>query len=1103
LGAGGASTGGATSSTDGGRTVVEKLRERLDKLSLEAGIPTGASPVGAPGKWLPGRPCPLDAGRCAERLQIEGVELAFPFWPLPPQLQVAERVVHACTNGGIALLDAPTGTGKSIALLTAAIAWQRKAFQEHGSAPQIIYGVRTHAQLAQMVGELKKMPYRPRMAVIGSREQLCINSEVKASASRQRVSLNLMCRQAARRATHQGPPSARGGFGASDGCACEPYAQLGGLGHARRVFEGCAAPGKLWDVEDLVQVSASSGSLGGCPYYTSHVLAGSADVVICPHNYILDPAVSQCKSHHREHWSLKDRIVIIDEAHNLEQGCRDAGSVEASLSELRQAAAALAALAARHPSLRVRTRGVELSCLDLVTELQRLPMQLATALEALAAGAPSAGRAQGQGPGGAGGIGELLEGVDKVWGLPGHPAAGEFLGHAGLSAKDILSKGTEDLLVELTDRLLRVQATGQESAIATSSSTSGSSSAAQATQGPAAVAEDAALLGVLGRLQELVTKLRLAALHPDAYVLGVKAGGATGPSFAAWLMSPGVIFDTFATQARTVVLASGTLAPMAALSSELAPSTAYVARAQAMGPLEAAHVVAPAQVLVATLARFPGSGRTLIGTYDSWKRADFLEELGNTVAGLVQAIPGGVLCFFPSYAVLEGCEKAWRAASPSGQPPIWAAFQQSKGAVVVEPRGSADLPRTRAAFVNAVRAGRGALCLAVYRGKMSEGLSFDDDLCRGVLCLGVPYPQTRDPIVVAKRRWNDAARSRGARRMLTGEHWYELQAFRAVNQALGRCIRHRFDHGALVLLDARWASQGERSRGLRRHLARWLQPLVEEWPPVATQESPSAAAAGGAATTAWGGIGARLCDFFGRAPQVAEAMRAQEEGAGGARGVERETQAPPQLPAGASVLTRELLAAVAPAPMARRDIAGGLGLRWGVAPPAVSTAAAREAGPNTAPKRLRVGGDSQSSAGEPMLPFQATPSQATLAPGSHQPLQRLPPQHWRAFAFAGDSHSSGSGGAGGCGGGRGVGGGSGVVGVAHDVVWLEAALQGERARASALEEELRRREMMCAEMAAKLAALRGQGGSPSAFAATAVAAAAAAAPTPARAGWRG
>ena len=119
---------------------------------------------------------------CKHNLDLLGHELALPFPFLEPQIAVAERVLRACEQGSIALLQSPTGTGKSIALLTAALAWQRLTFAQKGAAPQIIYGVRTHAQAKQMVSELRKMPYRPRMSIIGSREQLCINDEVKTDA---------------------------------------------------------------------------------------------------------------------------------------------------------------------------------------------------------------------------------------------------------------------------------------------------------------------------------------------------------------------------------------------------------------------------------------------------------------------------------------------------------------------------------------------------------------------------------------------------------------------------------------------------------------------------------------------------------------------------------------------------------------------------------------------------------------------------------------------------------------------------------------------------------------------------------------------------------
>ena len=50
--------------------------------------------------------------------------------------------------------------------------------------------------------------------------------------------------------------------------------------------------------------------------------------------------------------------------------------------------------------------------------------------------------------------------------------------------------------------------------------------------------------------------------------LALQGGGRTtakDTSLSVWLMSPGVIFDTFAAKAHATILASGTLAPLGAL----------------------------------------------------------------------------------------------------------------------------------------------------------------------------------------------------------------------------------------------------------------------------------------------------------------------------------------------------------------------------------------------------------------------------------------------------------------------------------------------------------------------------------------------------------
>lgn len=66
--------------------------------------------------------------------------------------------------------------------------------------------------------------------------------------------------------------------------------------------------------------------------------------------------------------------------------------------------------------------------------------------------------------------------------------------------------------------------------------------------------------------------------------------------------------------------------------------------------------------------------------------------------------------------------------------------------------------------------------------------------------------------------------------MMNGSDWYKTQAFRALNQALGRCIRHSNDWGAIILLENRvTAYQGYKGEDLvlERTIMR-ISPLKED-----------------------------------------------------------------------------------------------------------------------------------------------------------------------------------------------------------------------------------------------------------------------------------
>jgi hypothetical protein len=57
--------------------------------------------------------------------EIDSVKIKFPFEPYESQKLMMEKIIKCIKNSENALLESPTGTGKTLALLVAALAWQK------------------------------------------------------------------------------------------------------------------------------------------------------------------------------------------------------------------------------------------------------------------------------------------------------------------------------------------------------------------------------------------------------------------------------------------------------------------------------------------------------------------------------------------------------------------------------------------------------------------------------------------------------------------------------------------------------------------------------------------------------------------------------------------------------------------------------------------------------------------------------------------------------------------------------------------------------------------------------------------------------------------
>uniref|UniRef100_A0A8D2ZMX8 Regulator of telomere elongation helicase 1 n=1 Tax=Scophthalmus maximus TaxID=52904 RepID=A0A8D2ZMX8_SCOMX len=671
------------------------------------------------------------------------------------------KVIECLQKKVNGVLESPTGTGKTLCLLCATLAW-REHFKDTISArkiserlggemfpntplsswgsaatdgdtptyytdvPKIIYASRTHSQLAQVINELKNTSFRPKVCVLGSREQLCINQEVMRQESNH-VKVH-MCR---------GKVSTR---------SCIYYNNVDEKSTDRDLVES------ILDVEDLVKFGNKQKV---CPYYLSRSLKQQADVIFMPYNYLLDP-----KSRRAHNIELNGAVVIFDEAHNVEKTCEEATSFDLTPYDVASAISAVDRLLAEQAE--------NASHGDSVTEdfnVESLNSEILLDLEAAIDSYDVPSDKGITKPGIF--IYELLERV-----------------HLTYSSKTAVYEALEQISGYLAGRQYGL-----------------------------------IFLPTIGHVEVIYSLHELVHIHRDnsfqkkkqsADVWASSSSKKQGNILSYWCFSPGFSMQDLVNQGvRCIILTSGTLSPLSSFTSEM--------RIEFPVCLENGHVIERDQIFVSVIERGP-DGVQLSSAFDRRFVPENMASLGNTVANLSRVVPHGLLVFFPSFPLMEKTLDFWRANGHADR------IENIKP-MFVETKGKGTFTETMDGYYNKVSdpASKGGTFFAVCRGKVSEGLDFADNFGRGVIITGLPFPPRMDPRVILKMQFLDemSRRKTPGVKYLSGQDWYRQQAFRAVNQAIGRVIRHKEDYGAIFLCDHRF-----RGSDARAQLPSWVRPYV-------------------------------------------------------------------------------------------------------------------------------------------------------------------------------------------------------------------------------------------------------------------------------------
>jgi len=559
--------------------------------------------------------------------------------------------------------------------------------------PRIFICSRTHKQIAQLVKELGRTSYRPSFVVLASRAQYCINEAV-----RREPDINDACRKAL---------SEKAGNG--NGCNCSYFR---GMSNAKK--DNAKATPDM-DIEDLVK----AGKKGRfCPYFAAREALEKAEVVFAPYNYLVDPSVRAAMG---VELTGQD-VVIIDEAHNIEDVCRDAGSAEITDDALHAINGEL-----HHIVLTLKKNGTASDTLEAHEALQHVAAVLGNWLRHGIDGDKRGAQRRD------------FETATTIWtgtqiieelralGIT-FEALSVWLGH----------------LKRIFESSNKAKGTGQ------------SQKEGEEREQLLSFGSSQLLQGLLSAMSHV---LKESQRHLDSYRMvrwQLASRGSADPSNAKrmvttlgfWCLHPEVVFGGLVNLVNAVVLTSGTLAPMETFASEL--GTRFEQR------LEALHVIPERQTWIGAVSAGP-KGSPFLGNYKTMDSFAYQDDLGQAILQIVKTVPFGVLCFVPSYSFMD---KLVRRLQATG---VWEQLGKLKK-LFQEPQqgGAKDFEKLMTSYYDTIASCEkgpqklnGALCFAVYRGKISEGLDLRDNNCRAVLAIGIPYPAFKDPKVMLKREFND------------------------------------------------------------------------------------------------------------------------------------------------------------------------------------------------------------------------------------------------------------------------------------------------------------------------------------------------------------
>ncbi len=630
---------------------------------------------------------------------------------------------------------------------------------------QLFFCSRTHSQLSQFINEIKRTPFAKDLSCValGSRQQLCSNAQVRelggnvtneacmelVDKARGPSGANNKKKEGSQKRQRYVPPESRGDLlvRIPKRSACPKYNRDTVLQLRDQL---------LVEPVDIESLGKMADKIHSCGYFASRGSIHDADVITLPYSMLLSKSTRKSLG-----ISLKNSIVVCDEAHNLVEAINETYSARVSLSQLSRAHAELAEYRERYCTrLKHRNKVGINNLLFLVRGLSNM-LRHAVAKN----GGPGAMKTQPSievFPTGELTIRAQVDHINLFQVLDYIDKAQLCRKLRGFAQKYLVANHGQVVVGSGGSR--RVQPVKQdETAVVTPQSQKRRTSSA--------------LVQVKNFLQGICNSDQ-----DGRAIISIQDGEA---HLKFMMLNPGLHFNEIVEDARAVILAGGTMQPVKEVVKRLFDQV----ESERIRIFSCGHVIPKENLGCICLPQGP-TGRRLELSFANRQKPSIMEEIGLCLVNIAGITPAGVVVFLPSYSYAGQLFAQWRKTE------TWNRLGKKK-ALFFESQGNLETLLT--SYHAACHEPQGAMLFAVVGGKLSEGINFKDDLARCVVMVGLPYPNPRDPQLRAKMEYLDKTLGKRA-----GQEYFENQCMKAVNQSIGRAIRHRNDYAAIVLLDGRY-----------------------------------------------------------------------------------------------------------------------------------------------------------------------------------------------------------------------------------------------------------------------------------------------------------